>query len=96
MRIGYRPIPHDFIETFARVGLDGIEDEYHCCRRTAIKWMNVLGYEMVAQKRREWLEQHYATNLGGRKIPGRRPGQRGKRYVLGRTLSPIIEPGKAE
>lgn len=85
MTIGYRPIPRDFIETFARVGWEGIEAEYRAHKTTIKRWMVELGEEMLRAARREWLERHYAVHHGGKRIPGARPGM-ARRYVLGRTL----------
>lgn len=91
MSIGYRPIPRDFTETFARVGWEGIEAEYRAHKTTVKRWMVELGEDMLRAARREWLEQYYAVHHGGKQIPGRRPG-RAKRYVLGRTLAKVETP----
>lgn len=96
---GYRPIPRDFADTFARVGWDGIEAELHAHKTTIKRWIDQYdaqadldGGPPLHVIRRQWLERHYAENLGGKKIGGVRPG-RAKRYVLGRTLSAVITSG---
>lgn len=86
---GYRPMPHDFAETFIRVGWDSIEAEVRAHKTTITRWITAYDLEAIAderptlnQLRREHLERVYAAQ--GKRVGGRRPGMsRAARYVLG-------------
>lgn len=92
---GYRPMPRDFPETFARVGWDGIEAECRAHKDAIVRWIEAYDVEALAkgdpplnQVRRAWLEARYAAE--GKRIGGRRPGEsRAARYVMGRTLTTV-------
>ena len=108
---GYRMMPHDFPQTFARVGWDGIEYECRAHKTTIKRWMVEYGEPELQRMRREFLEAKAIET--GRRVPGVKPGSRigakywdgdadaarkrtrAKRYVLGRTLS-AVNVGKVE
>lgn len=79
---GYRPMPRDFADTFARVGWEGIMDEMRAGRATVLRWMHEYGYDALKAMRREHLEQIYGER--GHRIGGRRPQSAAGRYVMGR------------
>lgn len=100
---GYRPMPRDFPETFARVGWDGIEAEVRAHKTTIKRWMVAYGEADLIRMRREHLEAEYAKR--GRKIGGVTPGRKlgnAARYVLGLRRKPapsffdveLMEDGK--
>lgn len=102
IRRGYRPMPRDFPETFARCGWDSIEAEERAHKSTITRWIREYdaaaeseGKPLLWQLRRAWLEKDYAENRGGKRIGGQRPG-RARRYVLGRTLTAVIVNGGGE
>jgi hypothetical protein len=78
---GYRPMPRDFPDAFARVGWEGIEDEMRSHKRAILRWCEEYGYDRLKIMRREYLEAHYAKR--GHRIPGRRPTSTAGRYVMG-------------
>jgi hypothetical protein len=93
-------MPRDFVETFIRVGWEGIEWECHAHKTTITRWIRahdaeaeMAGTLLLREKRRAWLEQQYAEKHGGRRVGGKRP--RARRYVLGMTLS-AVNVGKVE
>lgn len=94
----YRPMPRDFADAFARTGWEAIMDECRAGRVTVARWIEEYdtaaieaGCPQLWELRRQWLEAQYALKQPGRKIRGRTPGRR-VRYVLGRTLTPVIPP----
>jgi hypothetical protein len=94
-------MPADFPETFARVGWDAIESECRAHKTTIKRWMIEYGEVELQQMRRDFLIAKKAAlghRIGG-VAPGKRIGQkywsdgdrkRGKRYVMGRTLTAVI------
>lgn len=78
---GYRPMPRDFPDAFARVGWEGIEDEMRAHKTTIRRWCDEYGYDRLKIMRREHLEAHYAKR--GHRIPGRRPTSTAGRFVMG-------------
>ena len=102
-RRAYRPMPRDFAEVFERVGWDGILDECRAGRTTVIRWIiehdrfaAVIGSPLLHERRRAWLERHYAEAYPGRKVRGWTPGRRRDgSYVIGK-LTAVIEPDEGE
>ena len=72
----YRPCPHDFRETFLRLGQSKeIEEHYRTNWRVIRRWIEECGgYELRAER----------FAIAGAKTGGK---LRAKRYVLGRTLT---------
>lgn len=95
---GYRPMPRDFPDTFARVGWEGIEQECRAHKTTIKKWMVAYGEEQLIHSRRMYLEDQYTRE--GKRVGGIRPGRKlgiSGRYVMGRTRRPkvIVWPCRA-
>ena len=96
--VGYRPIPSDFREVFARVGWQDIRATYRAHSSTIRGWIAALdaeaeanGEPLCAELRRTAIEAQYAAR--GRQPSGRKPGfVRARRYVAGRTLTPRKSP----
>lgn len=90
-RIGYRPMPHDFAETFVRVGWDGIEAECQAHKDTIRKWIDVYDVAAVEAGRPilKELRRMYLIERNGRKgwgVSGRIKPSRARDYVMGRRF----------
>lgn len=77
----YRPMPKDFEETFIRVGWEGIGAEYRAHTRTICRWIKECGEDRLREAREVYLRKT--------RWPNGVPGNRRKRYVLGKTLRKI-------
>lgn len=79
VRRPYRPLPRNFVERWPRVGWSGAEMEWHAHARTVSRWLNECGRSEMIMARKAYLDAERA-------VQGR---ARRKRYVMGRTLTPI-------
>jgi len=83
----YRPKPSDFLETFARMGWDGIDEHYRTNWRVIRRWYLEEGEDRCDQARYEWRCQH------GVRVPRKRPTRnRRAAYVIGTRLPPAYPP----
>lgn len=80
----YRQLPDDFREKFVELGWAGIAAHYRAHDRTIARWIEEAGGEELRAER--------STFAG---VP-RFPSRRSKRYVLGRTLTPMSERARPD
>lgn len=76
-----RPVPRNFVERWPLVGWEGAKEEWRAHSRTIARWVDECGRDRMVLARKAYKQAE-------RQIQGR---ARRKRYVLGRTLSAVVE-----
>lgn len=71
--------PHDFAETFIRVGWEGVEAECRAHKAAVKRWLVESSEADLQRRRREYLEAKYSARC--HRIGGIRPGSRKLRTV---------------
>jgi hypothetical protein len=70
-----RPCPPDFVETYLRIGWDGIEDHYRAHKHTIKRWVQECGGDELKALRREAV----------------RETRRSRAYIRGRVPEPVVD-----
>ena len=78
-----RPPPADFIELWPQHGWDTAAEHWRCHPRSIERWVEACGRERMVLARKRYVEAQRAVAKRAR----------AKRYVAGRTLSPVGRKG---
>lgn len=88
-----RPCPHDFRETYVRLGWGEIMEHYRANWRCISRWIDECGRAELKRERSEYVQRHGRQSLHVDTVDQCKADRqsRRRRYVLGQTLTPKVK-----